>query len=64
VAAQFDTQAYAITCLNQQYWSDSQRTFAWSAGTPIVVPVGYTIPDDEQTLFEYLQTGFLLRRCG
>ena len=64
LAAQFDTHAYAITCLNTQFWSDSQRTFSLIVGTSLVIPVGYTIPGDDQTLFQYLQTGFLLRRCG
>ena len=64
LAEQFDTHPYAIICLNTQYWFDSPRLFTMAVGDALVIPTGYTIPGDDQTLYQYLLTGFLLRRCG
>jgi len=64
VAAQFDTHAYAIICLNQQYWSSSQRFFTMIGGTSLIIPVGYQIPGDAQTQSDILNVGFLPGHCG
>lgn len=64
VAAQFNTHAYAIICLNQQLWSASQHFFTMIAGSSLIIPVDYVLPGDPAAQLAILQNGFVAGHCG